>query len=124
VSRGRLRTAVVALGLLLLAAALAGAICSPDAALRLAAAGLVLVGAVAFERWRYKRLQEDPPDGRWIATDERFIDPESGKRVAFFYDTASGERRYVALWMSARSEGWSLGEHRATAAEAALVRST
>ena len=97
-SRGRLRTAVVALGLLLLAAAtLAGAICSPDAALRLAAAGLVLVGAVAFERWRYKRLREDPPGGHWIATDERFIDPESGKRVAVFYDPASGERRYVAL---------------------------
>ena len=66
-------------------------------ALRLALAGLVLVGGIEFERWRYKRLREDPPDGHWIATDERFIDPESGQRVAVLYDPASGERRYVAL---------------------------
>jgi cell division protein FtsW (lipid II flippase) len=96
-SRGRLRTAVVALGVLLLAAALAGATSRLIAALRLALAGLVLVGAVALERWRYKRLREEAPGGHSIATDERFIDPESGKRVTVFYDPASGERRYVAL---------------------------
>ena len=96
-SRGRLRAAVVALGVSLLAAALACATCPPYAALRLALAGLVLVGGIAFERWRYKRLREDPPGGRWITTDERFFNPESGKRVAVFYDPASGERRYVAI---------------------------
>ncbi len=84
----------------------------------------MLVGGIAFERWRYKRLREDPPGGRWITTDERVFNPESGKRVAVFYDPASGSAAMSPYDMSARSECRSLGEHRATATNTALVRST
>ena len=64
--------------------------------LRLALPGLLLIGAALFERWRYKRLQEDRPGPNWVATDERFIDPESGRNVTVYCDPGTGERRYVA----------------------------
>jgi hypothetical protein len=96
-SRGRLRAGVFALGVVLtLAGAVAGAACSSGTALRLALPGLVLMGGVLCERWRYKPLAEDRPGREWLATEERFIDPESGKPVTVYYDPASGERRYVA----------------------------
>jgi hypothetical protein len=31
-----------------------------------------------------------------VSTNERFIDPESGKTVTVFYQPFTGERRYVA----------------------------
>ena len=37
-----------------------------------------------------------PPGAGWVATKERFVDPESGKLVTVFYQPATGERRYVA----------------------------
>lgn len=36
-----------------------------------------------------------PLGGNWRATDERFVDPESGKLVTVWFDPATGERRYV-----------------------------
>jgi hypothetical protein len=96
-SRGRLRAGVVALGVLLLAAALAGATCSPYAELRLALAGLVLVGAVAFERWRTNECERT----RRVGTGSRLTSALSIPRAASaswsLYDPANGERRYVAL---------------------------
>jgi hypothetical protein len=56
--------------------------------------GLVLVGTL-FERWRYRRI-ESPSNGRWQATDERFIDPSTGEPVEVMFDPRTGERRYVA----------------------------
>jgi hypothetical protein len=92
-----LRASIAAAGIVLLAVgAVAGAYCSLAASLRLALPGLLLVGAVVLERWRYKRLREDRPGSNWIATNERFIDPETGRRVTVYFDPASGERRYVA----------------------------
>jgi hypothetical protein len=92
-----LRAAVLALaaamtggGLLLL---LAG--CAPGVALRLAVPGLLLMGAVICEHWRYQRLHAEGPGIGWIATGERFVDPESGKLVTVFYQPSTGERRYV-----------------------------
>lgn len=32
----------------------------------------------------------------WEATDERFLDPQTGETVQVFYDPCSGERRYVS----------------------------
>jgi hypothetical protein len=94
-SRGGLRAAVFALGAVLtLAGAVVGAACSSGTALRLALPGLVLTGGVLCERWRYKPLFEERPGRQWLATDERFVDPESGKHVTVYYDPASGERRY------------------------------
>ncbi|MGA8381518.1 MAG: hypothetical protein WB710_10375 [Stellaceae bacterium] len=86
---------VIGLGLLAGAAALAFAGCGPGA-LWFAFLGLILVGAALVERWRYKRLSASRPGPEWVATDERFVDPESGRLVTVYYRSATGERRYVA----------------------------
>jgi uncharacterized protein (DUF58 family) len=86
---------VIGLGLLVKAAALAFAGCGPGA-LWLAVLALVLIGAALIERWRYKRLAASRPGPEWVATDERFVDPESGRFVTVYYRPATGERRYVA----------------------------
>jgi hypothetical protein len=44
----------------------------------------------------YGRAGGRPRDGDWRPTEEKFIDPESGKLVTVWFDPASGERRYVA----------------------------
>jgi hypothetical protein len=59
----------------------------------LIAFGAVLV-FVLFERNQYKAIADRPPPG-WEATGERFIDPETGKQVAVYYDPKSGQRQYV-----------------------------
>jgi fatty acid desaturase len=59
----------------------------------LIAFGVVLV-CVLFERAQYKAIADQPPPG-WEATGERFIDPETGKQVAVYYDPKSGQRQYV-----------------------------
>jgi hypothetical protein len=58
--------------------------------------GALLFIGLAFERWRYKPLTGDRLGPDWVATDERFIDPETGKLVTVYYHPATGERRYVA----------------------------
>jgi len=58
--------------------------------------GAVLLLAVLFERWRYRtRTGSDLRD--WQATDERFIDPESGQPMQVLYNARTGERRYEPL---------------------------
>ncbi len=44
----------------------------------------------------YGRVIGRPPGGNWRRTDERFVDPASGKLVTVWYDPATGERRYVS----------------------------
>ncbi len=92
-----LRAALIVIGLALLvgAAAFASAGCGLGVTLRLALPGLLLIGAALFERWRYKRLSASRPGAGWVATDERFVDPESGKLVTVYYHPSTGERRYV-----------------------------
>jgi hypothetical protein len=93
-----MRTAVVAIGALLLAGALLGLALGSPAPPMLMAAGfgaLILVGSL-FERRRYKQLAEAPPGGMgWRLTDERFSDPDSGANVAVYHNDRTGERRYV-----------------------------
>lgn len=89
--------AIAGLALLAGAIALAAAGCPIIAIWRLLVPGLVLVGAALVERWRYKRLGGMPPGREWVATEERFVDPETGKLVAVYYRPPTGERRYVAL---------------------------
>ncbi len=48
------------------------------------------------ERWRYKPLAGRPPGPDWQRTDERFVDPETGKLVTVYFHPATGERRYIA----------------------------
>jgi hypothetical protein len=55
--------------------------------------GFVLFAATLLERWRYRA--DTPREGTgWEATEERFIDPESGRLMQVFYQPATGERRY------------------------------
>jgi hypothetical protein len=56
-------------------------------------AGVVVLLATLFERWRYNNRNASV-DGNWQPTGERFVDPESGKHVEVLYDPHSGERRY------------------------------
>ena len=93
-----LRAAVLAAGAGMLAAAAVGALaCWRGATIfTLAAWGAILIGGVLIERWRYRPLTADRPGPDWQATPERFVDPESGRRVTVFFNPATGERRYVA----------------------------
>jgi hypothetical protein len=64
--------------------------------LQLALPGLVLLFGLAMERWRYKPVTRPRPGPDWVQTNERFVDPESGKLITVFYQPSTGERRYVA----------------------------
>jgi hypothetical protein len=69
--------------------------CTLGAGLRLIVPGMLLIGAIIGERWRYPRLQEGPSGTGWIATGECFVDPESGRLVTVVDRASTGERRYV-----------------------------
>jgi len=59
--------------------------------------GGVLCVATLLERWRYRGEPGRQPgheSAAWVATEERFIDPESGKLMQVYYQPQSGERRY------------------------------
>lgn len=91
-----LRLAVGAVGGVLLAVgALSWAAGCTRLALPAGIPGLLLTAALLIERWRYKPLSEDRPGPDWVKTDERFVDPETGKLVTVFYRPATGERRYI-----------------------------
>ena len=95
--RDMLRAALLCIGLGLLAGAAVLAIggCGPGPVLRLALPGIILAGAVIVERWRYGRLASGRPGPEWIATGERFVDPETGRLVSVYYHPSTGERRYT-----------------------------
>jgi hypothetical protein len=79
-------------------------------ALFMAVPGLILVAGVLLERTRYRSLHAEltgdghgpgggetgRPDGRFRATDERFLDPTTQVAMRVWVDPATGERRYVA----------------------------
>ena len=85
----------IGVGILAIAALLRLTGCGMWLALDIAFPGFILVGAVLIERWRYKPLESERPGPDWIATGERFLDPETGKLVTVFYKPATGERHYV-----------------------------
>jgi hypothetical protein len=92
-----MRAVLAVIGGVLAAAALALAVvrCFPPAALLALWAAVLLVGLL-IERWRYKRLSTVPPGSDWQRTDERFVDPETGKLVTVYFQPTTGERRYIA----------------------------
>jgi quinol-cytochrome oxidoreductase complex cytochrome b subunit len=93
-----LRWAIFAVGCLALVIAIAAALGgSGPGWIQLAVLGVVLVAAVLFERWRYSHPERRRPDANWQATGERFIDPESGKRMEVFFDPETGKRKYVEM---------------------------
>lgn len=102
-----LRLIVGVVALLMLLAGLAALITGGVAGLGglwlvvLGAAGVI---AVAFERMRYGSdsgdraggagIDIDPLEPRFRATDERFTDPTTRRRVRVWLDPGTGERRY------------------------------
>jgi len=96
-SRPGVRAVVSAIGLVIAGGAVVALVArSYPTALGLAIWATLLLGGLAIERWRYKRLGATPPGAGWQATDERFVDPETGRLVTVYFNAATGERRYVA----------------------------
>ncbi|HET7663846.1 MAG TPA: hypothetical protein VFK31_09430 [Rhodanobacteraceae bacterium] len=93
-----LRKTLIALGVLCLLGA-AGVLVTGRGmfALPHLLAGAVVLGlGVAFERRHYKRVVPQRIEPHWQDTGERFIDPESGRRTAVYFDPRTAERHYVA----------------------------
>ena len=88
-----LRTFLLAVGVVLFGVGLAARLAGHPAATPMTVLGAALVVAVLVERWRYR-----PPmhtaEGEWVKTDERFIDPESGRPMNVLFNPRTGERRY------------------------------
>jgi hypothetical protein len=59
------------------------------------AIGVVVLIGTLFERWRYRHIEE-PLNGNWQRTSEKFIDPSTGDPVEVMFNPRTGERRYVA----------------------------
>src|ERR1700730_17287966 len=93
-----LRAGLLVFGGMMLAAAAFGALfgCRLAAMIPLALWGAILAGGVLVERWRYQLLADNRPGRDWVATPERFVDPETGRLVTVFFNPTTGERRYVA----------------------------
>ena len=93
-----LRAALFVVGGALLAGAAVSALsgCSVGTVLRFAAPGLVLLFGLSVEHWRYKPVSARTPEQGWVATNERFVDPESGQLITVYYQPSTGERRYVS----------------------------
>lgn len=58
------------------------------------ALGLLIMVTAALEPV-YGGPGRRPSGGSWRPTDERFVDPETGKLVTVWFNAGSGERRYV-----------------------------
>jgi hypothetical protein len=56
---------------------------------------LLLVVGILFERRHYKRVLGAPPEAPWAATNERFIDPETGAELLVYFNPKTGGRAYV-----------------------------
>ena len=56
--------------------------------------GILIMVTAALEPI-YGRAGARPLERSWQSTDERFVDPDTGKLVTVWFDPQSGERRYV-----------------------------
>ena len=89
-----LRIALTAMGAVMLAAALGGALAGWHT-LPLGLAGAALMLALLFERSAYKPTARRPPGPGWEETGERFAAPVTGRTVSVWFNPRTGERRYV-----------------------------
>jgi len=55
--------------------------------------GAVMVAAVLFESYVYNPTI-DSSAGRWQVTDERFVDPSTGRTMEVLYNPDTGQRTY------------------------------
>jgi len=67
----------------------------PGALIMPAFLGLALTIGTLIES-RYKPPRPGAPRAGWVATGERFVDPETGKQVSVYSDPRTGEREYRA----------------------------
>ena len=90
-----LRRVLIAYGVLCLIGAviLLAAHVTTALVIYLAINGLVIVGAILFERSNY-RSKADRTQGKWEPTGERFNDPTTGQIVEVYYNPQTGERDY------------------------------
>jgi hypothetical protein len=90
-----LRRVIIAYGVLCLLGAiiLLAAQVTTALVIYLAINGLVIIGAILFERSSY-RSKADRTQGNWQPTGERFNDPTSGQVVEVYYNPQTGERDY------------------------------
>jgi hypothetical protein len=88
-----LRNAILGSFVLLLAGATFAAAMDRAAWMPAIVLALIVI-AIAFERQRYHGREAGGPHEHLIPTAERFIDPETGRRVQVWAN-AAGERRYV-----------------------------
>ncbi len=93
-----LRYALIAYGVLCLvvAVALLAVGATVWVAVDLIVNGVIIVGALAVERGRY-RPRIDAASGPWELTGERFVDPASGHLTEVRYNRDTGQREYVDL---------------------------
>lgn len=88
-----LRTFLLVVGVVMLVLGLVPGLAGHPAVVPMIVLGAVLVLAVLVERWRY-RPPTSAASGEWVKTDERFIDPESGRPMDVLFNPRTGERRY------------------------------
>ncbi|MBV8634874.1 MAG: hypothetical protein JO002_10325 [Burkholderiaceae bacterium] len=88
-----LRAFVLLLSIVLMGAGVCLSVSSGHVIWPLLIWGAILFLATLFERWRYGANAKREGEG-WLVTDERFIDPESGKLMQVYYQASTGERRY------------------------------
>ena len=93
--RAPLRAGAIIFGivLLLLAAWLWHLGAPPGTLVSLIVLGLALTVGTMVES-RYKSPRAGVPGAAWVATGERFVDPETGKHVSVYTDPRTGEREY------------------------------
>lgn len=100
-----LRSLVFGVGCLLVLGAIVATLAQMrELSIELAISGLVLIGGVALEHWRYKPFLREPPGNGWKPTGERFIDTETGRSVEVYHDATSGKRVYVTPDHSSRGD--------------------
>ncbi len=96
-----LRTAVIVIGVLLLAGSAIGVARGAGFAVSGAAIlGVLLLVGTVFERRTYRKLMDQPPVGPdWQATGERFEDPASATMVEVWYNKTTGAplREVIAI---------------------------
>jgi hypothetical protein len=88
-----LHKGLIAFAVLLMVWGMLRALLGEPAGLVVSLWGVILFAAVSLERWRYKKTARTPKI-KWQATEERFIDPETGILTQVMYDPQSGERTY------------------------------
>jgi hypothetical protein len=99
-----LRVAVWVLGAALVLAGLGLRLSGDSSGTGMIVPGLVIVAAMALERWRY-RPDTGTGEAGWTRTGERFVDPETHRLTEVLFNPRTGERRYTEVADAARGDG-------------------